>query len=235
MLSGNGSAITLTVLMEVIGLPAGVANATNRVGILGNSLAGTLGFYRGGRFDLVADQRRQTWTIIIVGTLGAVLGVYLSLVISNAAFRNVFRYLLVVMLFVVLIKPKRWLRKQNDPRTISNWLGVPLYFAIGVYGGFIQMGMGVFFLAIMVLIARYEIIQANVVKVVVVSIYTALAVAIFAWRGLIDWPIGLLMAAGQMIGGYVTAKYASEDPRAGKVAYWLLVVVIIGGIWRAFS
>lgn len=233
-LSGNGSAITLTILMEVLGLPADIANATNRVGIVTQSAAGTWAFKRAGRLDMEAQQRRDTWRIVVVATAGAVLGIWLSLLVDNATYRAIFRYLLFVMLLVVLVKPKRWLVTGQADRPLSVWIAVPAFFALGIYGGFIQMGMGIFFLALMVLVARYEIIQANVVKGVVVMIYTAVAVGIFWWRGLIDWPTGLLMAAGQTVGGYLTARYAANDPRAGVWAYRLLIVVIVGAIVKAF-
>ena len=80
----------------------------------------------------------------------------------------------------------------------------------------------------------YEIIQANVVKVLVVTVYTILAVAIFAWKDLIDWRIGALMAVGQLVGGYLTARFATTHPKAGLYAYRLLIVVIIGAIIKAF-
>lgn len=233
-LSGNGSAITLTILMELIGLPPDVANGTNRVGVLANGVGGATAFQRAGRFDRNAAEKREMWRIVVISTLGAIVGIYLSLIISNAAYRMVFRYLLVVMLIVVLVKPKRWLAVPENSPTLSPWISIPLFFALGIYGGFIQMGMGVFFLAVMVLAAHYEIIQANVVKVLVVTAYTLIAVAIYAWRGLIDWPIGMLMAAGQMAGGFFTARFAADDPRAGLYAYRLLVVVIIGAIAKAF-
>ena len=233
-LSGNGSAITLTILMEVLGLPATVANATNRVGVVTQGLAGTWAFYRAGRLDVSPARRREMWFIVVVTSIGAVVGIWLSLVVDNATFRTIFRYLLIVMLAVVLVKPKRWLTAPPDERPLSLWIGVPAFFAMGIYGGFIQMGMGIFFLALMVLVARYEIIQANVVKGIVVTIYTAIAVGIFAWRGLIDWEFGLLMAVGQTAGGYLTARYAARDPRAGVWAYRLLVVVIVGAIVKAF-
>lgn len=233
-LSGNGSAITLTILMEVLGLPADVANGTNRVGVLGNGLAATYGFYRNGRFEVSEGRKKDMYRIVVITTVGAIIGVYLSLVTSNAVYRDIFRYLLIVMLLVILVEPKRWLIVREGEKYVSRWLSIPIFFALGIYGGFIQMGMGVFFLAVMVLVAHYDIIQGNVVKAIVVTIYTLLAVGIFAWRGLIDWPIGLLMAAGQMLGGYLTAAYASRHPKAGLYTYRLLVVVIIAAIIKAF-
>ena len=233
-LSGNGSAITLTILMEVLGLPGTVANATNRVGIVTQSLAGTWAFQRAGRLSLSPVRQREMWTIVVVTTLGALLGIWLSVIVDNATYRAIFRYLLFVMLLVVLVDPKRWLREAEAERPLSLWIGIPAFFALGIYGGFIQMGMGIFFLALMVLVAKYEIIQANVVKGIVILIYTLVAVGIFAWQGLIDWELGLLMALGQTVGGYLTARYAANHPRAGVWSYRLLVVVIVGAILKAF-
>ena len=233
-LSGNGSAITLTILMEVLGLPAVVANATNRVGIATQSLAGTWAFQRAGRLRLSPDRAREMWLIIGVSSAGALLGIWLSLIVDNSTYRTIFRYLLILMLLVVLINPKRWLASGQTEKPLSLWVLIPAFLALGVYGGFIQMGMGIFFLALMVLVARYEIIQANVVKGIVILIYTLIAVGIYAYRGVIDWEFGLLMAVGQTIGGYLTARYAARHPQAGVWAYRLLILVIVGAIAKAF-
>lgn len=228
-LAGNGSAITLTILMELLGLPPDVANGTNRVGVLSQCLAGTYAFEREGKLRKNID-----WWVIGLVSLGALLGMYLSVIISPEGYRQFFRYMLVVMLVVILVKPKRWLMQQQERPPLPHWIGIPLYLLLGVYGGFIQMGMGVFFLAILVLISRYDIINANVLKGVTVTIYTIAAVAFFAYKGLIDWQIGLIMASGQLVGGFLTATYASRYPQANIWAYRLLIVVVIGAIARAF-
>jgi len=120
-------------------------------------------------------------------------------------------------------------------RSLPLWISIPVFLALGFYGGFIQMGMGIFFLAAMVLVAHYNMIDSNAVKVAVVALYTGIAVLIFAWQDLIDWKIGLLMAVGQTAGGYLTARFAATDPRAGKWAYWVLVVVVILAIGKLFD
>ncbi|MEL6140849.1 MAG: sulfite exporter TauE/SafE family protein [Bacteroidota bacterium] len=229
-LAGNGSAITLTILMEVLGLPPDVANGTNRVGVLTQSLAGSWAFKREGKL-----RNAWNWPIIIWTSTGAVLGFVVSSMVSPESFRTIFRYLLVLMLVVILVNPKRWLRAADPNRPpLSPWLSIPLFFALGFYGGFIQMGMGVFFLATMVLVVRYDIIGGNVIKVLVVALYTAAAVIYYAYVGLIDWRIGGLMAIGQTTGGFLTATYASRYPQAGTLAYFLLILVVIGAILKAF-
>jgi uncharacterized membrane protein YfcA len=147
----------------------------------------------------------------------------------------VFRFLLVAMFIVILVKPKRWLRETDASKTLNPWISIPLFLVLGFYGGFIQMGMGVFFLAAMVLGARYSLIDSNAVKIVVVAIYTIAALAIFQYRGLIDWPIGLLMAVGQTAGGYFTAHYASSYPQANVWAHRVLVAVVILALVKLFD
>ncbi len=229
-LAGNGSAITLTILIEVLGLPPLVANATNRVGICSQSIAGSIAFYRNDKLPI----HRSRWLIILI-VIGAIIGMYTVTQVDNQQFRNVFRYLMIVMLFVILVNPKRWLQESDLTKDMSWWLAVPLFLGLGFYGGFIQMGMGVFFLATMVLVARYEIIEANAVKSFVIAIYTILAIAFFHWKGLIDWKTGLIVAIGQTIGGWITAQYASTYPKANLWAYRLLVVTMIFAILKLFG
>lgn len=229
-LAGNGSAITLTILTELLGLPATVANATNRVGIFTQSMAGSWAFYRGGKLQL-----QNSGPVLLLTTLGALAGIYVATIVSNDQFRTIFRYLLLLMLGVILVRPSRWLREQPDHQAVPLYLTIPLFLALGFYGGFIQMGMGVFFLAITVLILRYDLISANAVKVAVAGIYTGIAVVIFAWQGLIDWQLGLLMAIGQTLGGYLTARFASQYPSANLWAYRLLVLVVVLALVSLFD
>ena len=229
-LAGNGSAITLTILTEVIGLPGTVANATNRIGVFTQSTAGTLGFYRNGKLDI---ERSRLYIVLTI--LGAVGGVLLAIWVSNEQFKQVFRWLIVIMFFVILIKPKRWLRETDTSLKPNLWIAVPLFLAIGFYGGFIQMGMGVIFLAAMVLGARYSLIDANAIKSFIVATYTIVVIAIFQYKGLIDWKIGLILAIGQTLGGWLTANFASKYPQANVWAHRLLIVVVLAAIIKLFD
>jgi len=229
-LAGNGSAITLTILTELMGLPGNLANGTNRVGIFTQSAAGVYAFHRNEKLDV-----NRSRIYIVLTSIGAVAGILFATQVSNEQFMSVFKVLMVLMLVVILVKPSRWLRETDTSLSPNLWVAVPVFLAIGFYGGFIQMGMGVFFLAAMVLGARYGLIEANAVKIVVVGLYTLLAVLIFAYKGLIDWKIGLLFAVGQTAGGYFTAHYASRYPQANVWAYRVLVIVVILAILRLFD
>lgn len=230
-LVGSGSAITLSILTEVMGLPPNVANGTNRVGVIAQSLTTSTSFYKNGKFDIVF---RSKFFVFLI-TIGAFAGVYVATVISNDAFKEVFKYLMILIFFVILIKPKRWLIKTQMEKVMNPFLAIPIFLALGFYGGFIQMGMGVFFLAVLVLVAKYSIMDSNVVKAFCVGIYTIIIIWYFHYKGLVDWEIGGILAIGQAIGGFVTAEFASKSKNADLWAYRFLVVVVFLIILKLFG
>jgi uncharacterized membrane protein YfcA len=230
-LAGNGSAVTLTILTELLGLPPNMANGTNRIGICAQTLVGTYIFHKNGHLTL----NGKSWTIIILTSIGAIGGVITATQVSNEEFRQVFRFLMIVMLFVILINPKRWLRDTDPSKSINWWIYVPVYLAIGFYGGFIQMGMGIFFLAALVLGAHYSLIDGNGIKLFVVGLYTLFVLAIFQYNGLIDWKIGAIMAVGQTTGAWLTAVFATRHPKANVWAHRLLILVVVLAIGKLFG
>lgn len=228
--AGNGSAITLSILTEVLGLPGNVANGTNRVGALLQSSTSTYVFYKNGKLNL-----KESKSIIILTVIGAFIGVAVAINIPNTQFEIIFKYLMLAMLVVILVNPKRWMRESDKLYKMPLVMQVPIFLALGFYGGFIQMGMGIFYLAALVLIAKYDLIKANAVKIFVVFAYTGVVLALFHWRGLVDWKYGTIIAFGQATGGYFAAQIASTSPKANIWAYRILVIVVIAVVSRLFG
>jgi len=228
-LAGNGSAITLTILTELLGLPPNVANGTNRIGVFTQTSVAAWVFHKNGKLRST-HVKKYLWPVFLGGIAGGVL----ALNVSNEQFRAVFRFMMVFMLVAVVVKPKRWLRKTDPTFKPNMWIWIPALFILGFYGGFIQMGMGVFFLIIMVLGMRVNIIEANAFKGLVIGVYTLFVIGMFHYQGLIDWKIGGIMAIGQTIGGWLTARFASKSKWADQVAYYVLIVVLIAAILRMY-
>lgn len=229
-LAGNGSVITLSLLTDVLGMQAGVANATNRVGILFQTFGTATGFLE----NKMLFWGKNSWLIIFC-MAGAVLGAYTAIRTSNEDFLIVFRYMMVVMLLLVLIKPERWIKKHPDILHVNFWVQIPVFFLIGFYGGFIQMGVGIFMLAVMVLMSGYTLMQANALKTILVMFFTILVLIIFQSNQLIHWQTGIIMAAGQIIAGYLTARYISKMENINEWAYRLLIIVIVAAILSQFG
>jgi uncharacterized membrane protein YfcA len=228
-LAGNGSVITLSLLTDLIGLPANMANGTNRVGVLLQTIGSSSGFAKNQLIDYSKSK-----TIIILTIVGAIGGVVAAIMVSNEQFLFIFKYLMLVMLLVILVKPERWL-KPTHLKHVSKWISIPAFLLLGFYGGFIQMGMGIFFLAVTVLISGYSIMEANAIKTLVTAIYTSIVLAIFHFKGMVNWETGLIMAIGQTLGGYLTAAYASKWKDINIWAYRLLIIIIIFAILMQFK
>lgn len=229
-LAGNGSVITLTVLTELLGLPGNIANGTNRVGVLMNAAGAMTGF--AGKREM-HYRRYMPYILPVIG--GAIIGTIVATMVTHAQFMGVFKFLMIVMLIVILVNPERWLITRPDKSLLPRWMEYPVMLILGFYGGFIQMGMGVFYLAVLVLVARLPMIESNTIKAVSVGAFTLIAVIIFAWAGQVVWSIGLVMGMAQFLGGWIAAHYASKIPGASKVAYYVLVVAVSLSVLKLFG
>jgi uncharacterized membrane protein YfcA len=228
-LAGNGSSITLYLLMDVFAVPPNIANGTNRLGMVTQGIGSLPTFYRNGHLNLKRDA-----PLLILMTIGAVFGIIVATNIDPAQFKSIFKYLLLLMLGVVLVKPERWLRQSDGIKKIPFILLIPICVALGFYGGFIQMGMGIFLLMFLVLGASYNLMDGNALKNAVTVLYTSIAICFFAYYGLIDWKFGGILAAGQYIGGNLAARFATRYESASLWSYRLLVAVSVFAVVRLF-
>lgn len=219
-LAGSGSLITLPLLI-FIGLPANVANGTNRVAILLQTMVAVDKFRR----DKVLDVRRGL-RLAAPAIVGAILGAQIAVNLNEEVMETVIGILMVVMLGVVLVRPKRWL--TGRPEMLGRqpgWLQVVVFFLIGIYGGFIQAGVGIFLLAGLVLASGYELVGANAVKNLIVLVFTAFALIVFIINDQVEWLPGIVLALGNMLGAWVAARMAVK--RGAEFVRWILITVII--------
>ena len=81
------------------------------------------------------------------------------------------------------------------------------FFAMGVYGGFLQAGVGFLSLAL-TSVAGIDLVRGNGIKSFVVLLLTLLSLAVFAGTGHIDWPAGLALGRGSALGSVVGVRLA---------------------------
>jgi uncharacterized membrane protein YfcA len=220
-LAGSGSLVTLPLLIFV-GLPANVANGTNRVGILLQNVVGADSFRRSGVLDL-----RGAVILSLPAILGSVMGAQIAVNLDEELMRRTIGALMVVMLIVILLRPQRWLHGTLE--RMDGWPNgkqLALFFAIGAYGGFIQAGVGIFLLAGLVLGVGYDLVRANAVKVSIVLFFTVSALVVFVRNGQVEWGMGLILALGNMLGAWVAARVAVQQG-AVWVRRLLIAVVVV--------
>jgi uncharacterized membrane protein YfcA len=218
-LAGSGSAVTLPALI-FLGLPASFANGTNRVAIVLQGVSAVTSFRR----DRVLDVRGALW-LGMPAVLGSFIGAQVSLGLDEVLMRRVIGAVMLVMLVLVWLRPERWLHgtlQQMVGR--PSWKHLLVFFVIGIYGGFIQVGVGIFMLVALVLGLGYDLVRANAVKVTVALGFTAVALAVFAANSRVVWREGIVLALGSATGAWVGARFAVER---GVVWVRRLLLVIV--------
>jgi len=221
-IAGGGSLLILPVLMAV-GLGANAANATNRVGILAQSVVATVVFGRESQVDWRGASR-------LVGpvVLGALLGAQISVTTPEWVLRGVIGGMLVVVLISLWMRPKRWLVDPKERVRALSPLGTLALFSVGLYAGFLQAGVGVLFLMVLVWGTHRNLVAANGLKVLLVAILTVPALGLFAAQGLVSWPEGIALGVGQVIGGVIGAH---SSVRWGPAfVRWVLLITVVGAV-----
>jgi hypothetical protein len=196
VIAGGGSLLTLPVMI-FLGLPPSVANGTNRVAILLQNVGASWSFHRRG---LVSRE----WALLTVppAFLGAVVGTMAAVRIGETEFQRVLAVILVAAAAWQIWNPIKLHPegKADPPAGFRRWGFVAVFFLIGVYGGFIQAGIG-FLLLAATSAAGFNLIRGNALKVTVVLGFTPVALVLFAWNGKVDWAMGFALAAGNFLGG----------------------------------
>ena len=222
-LAGSGSLITLPIFIFLCGLPPSVANGTNRIGALIQSGVGIYAFKKANR----VPEKGIVWILIPI-IIGAIVGSRIAVNLDERMMNIAIGGLMVFMLLVLLINPKRWIREtQLDAVNHRRPVSLITFFLIGVYGGFIQAGVGIFLLAGLVLAANYSLSDSNVIKLVAVFCFSIPALIIFFYYDQVHVGFGLLMAVCQSVGAVLAIRFVSKVPNANKWIYRLLIVIVI--------
>ena len=80
--------------------------------------------------------------------------------------------------------------------------------AVSIYGGYFNGGLGILLLALFGLLGQTNLNAMNGMKNVVSALLTAIAVAVYAWGGVVAWPQALVMMIAATAGGYFGARIA---------------------------
>ena len=215
--AGGGSLLTLPIL-NFIGLDLGVANATNRVSILVKNLSAMRHYHSKGEIDF-----RDALSYVIPAAAGAAAGTLTAVYMPSKTFRIIAALSIFSMGYLLAAKPKMWDEPKGEP--LSMPMRSAALFAVGIYGGFLQAGVG--FLLIWAISGgcRKNLKEANILKIVVVAFYTMASLALFASFGMVDWKTAFTLAIGSAAGGNVGARFnLSADMRYTR---WILTSAVL--------
>ncbi len=217
-LAGGGSVLVLPVLITLIGMDANVANATNRVAILVQSVAGVHHFHKR---NLIAIKGR--WHILLSAVIGGLLGTMWAINISSRMFEIILAFILIGIVLLMIRPPKMKETSRNFPA----WVESLIFIAIGFYGGFVQVGVGLILLASLNFIENLDLVRANALKVTIVLFYTIFSVGIFAISGTVMWKYGIVLSVGNYLGAWIGVRSAVK--KGEKIIRLILIVSVLLG------
>ncbi len=220
-LAGGGSSLTLPVLI-LCGLPSPVANATNRVAIFFQNITATAKFKKHGQLRV-----KPILHIALAAVAGAIIGSSFAINLSSEIFDKILGFLLLFVLIMVL-KPKK--KKAKPDKEVPKFLEVLIFFGIGLYGGFIQAGVGFLFLAALNIISHQDLIKSNAIKVFIIGLYTFFALVIFAIADKIVWRYGIILAVGNSLGAYIGVNLAIK--KGEMIVKVILTIAIIASFLK---
>ncbi len=226
-LAGGGSLLTLPVLI-FMGLPPHVANGTNRIGIVVQALIGSAGYRSKGinPFPFAAY-------LGISASLGALLGAQIAVDIRGEDFNRILSVVMIVVVLILVLKPKTTqhivLERLHGKYLIFSLLG---FFCIGIYGGFINAGVGFVIMLFLNQVNRMNLIKTNATKVALVFIYSLGALALFAYNDAVDWVMGSVLAFGCSFGAWWASRWSvKKGENVIKVAMIIMVSLMSVKLW----
>jgi uncharacterized protein len=220
--AGGGSLITLPVLI-FMGLPGSVANATNRVAILVQNITAVSGFNSKG----IKLPLPYSLYLGLASLGGGFMGAKLAVDIDDTLFNRILAVIMILVVMSIVLEPR--VKKVNRPERLGvahQALGIVAFFFIGIYGGFIQAGIGFLVIAVLTKANHFNLVKTNYVKVFAAIVYTGVAVLVFALENKIVWITGLVLAIGQGFGGWYASRWSVDK---GEV--WIkrvMVAAVIG-------
>lgn len=214
---GGGGSLFSVPILTFLGLPITTANATSRVALLFQNVFAVGGFKSKG----VELPWPYSLYLGLSSLVGGLLGSFLASQIADEIFNKIFVGVMILSVVLIIYDPF----KSNGEEKLTpkrQWIGSILFFFIGIYGGFVQAGIGFLVIAVLSLVNNFNLVKSNYVKVFSAIIYTGVSVIVFAWQGKIIWQTGLILAIGHAMGGWYASRWSVK---AGEV--WIKRIMII--------
>ena len=220
--AGGGSLLSLPTMI-FLGLPPNIANGTNRVAIFLQNISGIAGFRSKGIFIFPYS----LW-LGLAALAGAIAGARISIDLDPKTFNHIIAIIMVAVVLLIVFNPIK--HNNGNPASEDFSLkaritGVITFFFVGIYGGFIQAGVGFLIMGSLSYINKLSLVKVNSIKVFVVFTYTIAALLVFIIEDQINWLFGLILASGNMTGAWIASRW-SVDKGDKWIKRILLVVVI---------
>ncbi|WP_432492357.1 sulfite exporter TauE/SafE family protein [Kineococcus gypseus] len=221
---GGGGLVQLPALLLVPGLDPVQALATNKLaGAMGTGTSAVT-YYRRVHPDL-----RTALPTALVAALGSAGGALCAAAVPDGVLTPVVLVALVLVAAYTLLRPELGgataLRFSGRRHTaVAAATGA----VIGFYDGIAGPGTGAFLVFALVGLLGYAFLRASATAKIVNLATNVGALVVFAAHGAVLWPLGLLMGAANLLGGYLGARTAvSAGSRFVRGVFLAVVAVLV--------
>ncbi len=226
-LAGSGTIISVGTML-FLGIPMELANTTNRLGVFFQNGAGVLSIKKYGNVSGI----KVPGTSIIITLVGATVGANFAVSIENRTLETCALAVIGLMIIYVIldIAGHSILQKTIKFSTIHPMTKGVIFFAIGLYGGFIQIGVGILMLIGLRAIYQKDWVESNYLKLIIILSYTIPTLLLFGFHEMILWIPGLILAFGQIIGAYISGWGISVNQKLIQtIPYFILIMLTVTG------
>jgi uncharacterized protein len=222
-IGGGGMLIGFPVLLAA-GLTPLVANITSNIVVLPGQLSSAYGYRK-----YIRKLPLKYLVLLLSCIIGGVIGALLLRHTSSSRFTDMVPALVLFAVLLFAFQPylhfhlRRHMNRRSQNLKILLFISLAL-FPTAIYGGYFGAGFGFIMLAFLSFTKLHDIHQMNGLKNLAGTSIAAVSVICLYSTHLIDWRHGLVMAAGNTIGGYggatLSQRFSSHSIR--------IVVIIIG-------
>ena len=213
---GGGGSLFSVPILTFLGLPITSANATSRVALLFQNIFAVGGFKSKG----IELPWPYSLYLGLASLGGGVIGSVLASKVADEVFTKIFVGVMFLSVFLIIYDPFKS-KGEELLSTRSQVIGSICFFFVGIYGGFVQAGIGFIVIAVLSLVNRFSLVKSNYVKVFAAIVYTGVSVVVFALEGKIIWVTGLVLSVGHAMGGWYASRWSVS---AGEV--WIKRVMV---------
>lgn len=225
-IGGGGSLLTLPVLI-FSGLPSATANGTNRIALMVQNIVAVTNFRDKGYF-----YPKFCIMLGIPAIIGSIIGSKLAIDISGEVFKKILGIVMLVVLVLIIWRPEKKILKSVDIEEFGmrrKIISIIAFFFVGLYGGFMQAGVGFIIILTLGLITGMSLVKINSLKVFIVGIYMTSSLIIFIINGKVNWVLGILLAIGNGIGAYIGSNFAVKKGDKWIQRLIFIVMLVMAG------
>ena len=222
-LAGGGSLVTLPVLILFLGMDEVTANGTNRLMIIFSAFVANYGYTTKGI-------KTYPYGIYLgfSALIGALIGASIAVDIDGDTFKRFLAIIMILIGLIIVFNTKSISSNELVERLNGKYLFYALlgFFFIGIYGGFLNAGVGIVIMLLLTTVNRVNLIRTNAIKAFSVFIYSLAALLIFALEGKVDWIVGFWMVLGSIIGAWFSSIWSVRKGGEKVIRITLLIMVI---------